>query len=70
MLMPIPDQMVEWVQEVDAMVIDELSQGRRPADDALFGSMAIRNLGAAIISDEQFARGVDVYTNAYMSGLL
>lgn len=68
--MPIPDQMVEWVQDIDAMVIDELSQGRLPADDALFGSMAIRNLGAAIVSDEQFARGVGVYTNAYMSGLL
>lgn len=68
--MPIPDEMVEWVQEVDEMVVDELSQGRRPADDALFGSMAIRNLGGAIISDERFAWGVGVYTDAYMSGLL
>jgi hypothetical protein len=68
--MPIPDRMVEWVQDVDAMVIEELSQGRRSADDALFGSMAVRNLGAAVIDDEQFARGVGVYVNAYMSDVL
>jgi hypothetical protein len=65
-----PNAMIKWAQDLDLMVITELSQGRKPVEDALMASLTLRNIGAAIIGAEQFEIGVGVYTKSYMSGLL
>jgi hypothetical protein len=66
----IPNAMIKWAQDLDLMVIMELSQGTRPVDDALMASLTLRNIGVAIIGADQFDIGVGVYTKSYMSGLL
>ena len=66
----IPDRMVTWAQDIDLFVLDRLKQNIKPADDALFGSMAIRQLGDAILDKEEHDRGVEIYLKAYNSGLL
>jgi hypothetical protein len=66
----VPARMIKWAQDLDLLVCGELSQGRKPVEDALMASLTLRNLGPAIIGAEQFDLGADVYTKAYMSGLL
>jgi hypothetical protein len=66
----VPARMIKWAQDLDLLVCGELSQGRKPVENALMASLTLRNLGPAIIGAEQFNLGTDVYTKAYMSGLL
>jgi hypothetical protein len=65
-----PNAMIKWAQDLDLTVITELSQGRRPVDDALMASLTLRNIGVAVVGADQFDIGVGVYTRSYMSGLL
>lgn len=56
--MLIPDQMVIWSQDLDLMVCNEVSQGRRPPPEALAASLALRRMGTNIIGGEQFTLGL------------
>jgi hypothetical protein len=66
-----PNAMIKWAQDLDLMVITELSQGRKPVDDSLIASLTLRNVGVAVIGADQFDIGVGVvYTKSYINGLL
>jgi hypothetical protein len=66
----VPARMIKWARDLDLLVCGELSQGRKPVEDALMASLTLRNLGPAIIGAEQFNLGAEVYAKTYMSGLL
>ncbi|CAD0107587.1 unnamed protein product [Aureobasidium uvarum] len=54
----VPDEMVIWAQNLDLMVIGELSQNRQPPADALASSFALRRLGTTVINNQQYNLGV------------
>ncbi|KAK6006848.1 hypothetical protein QM012_005856 [Aureobasidium pullulans] len=55
--MLIPDTVVIWAQNLDLIVCDQVSQGRRPPPDARAASLALRRMGTDILDSEQFNLG-------------